>query len=118
MYSAHDSLVSSWNDVLLMIYQSLCFRLMILTLNCFHFNSIRSPGPVKPAQVECEGFHLTYTRIAAPTRSNHPTRASLENDVDQKVNQAIESFLRTLSQIGPELLSVRCTSAEMRYYCY
>jgi len=30
---------------------------------------------------------------------------SLENDIDQKVDDAIEAFLRTLSQIGPELLS-------------
>lgn len=30
---------------------------------------------------------------------------SLENDIDQKVDNAIESFLRTLTQIGPELLS-------------
>jgi hypothetical protein len=29
----------------------------------------------------------------------------LNTDVDQKVDDAIESFLRTLSQIGPELLS-------------
>lgn len=31
---------------------------------------------------------------------------SLENDVDRKVDDAIEGFLRNLSQIGPELLSV------------
>ena len=31
----------------------------------------------------------------------------LENDVDKKVDSAIEAFLRSLSQIGPELMSVR-----------
>ncbi|GKY96125.1 hypothetical protein MPSEU_000572700 [Mayamaea pseudoterrestris] len=65
---------------------------------------IRSPGPVKPSQVECEGFRLTYTRISA-TLGTHAPRSSLENDLDQKINQAIETFLRSLSQIGPELLS-------------
>ena len=30
----------------------------------------------------------------------------MENDVDKKVDDAIESFLRKLSQIGPELMSV------------
>jgi len=64
--------------------------------------SIRSPGPVAPRDVHCEGFDLTYTRIASDSenRSNR-----LEFDVDKKVDDAIESFLRSLSQIGPELLS-------------
>ena len=74
---------------------------------------IRSPGPVAPRDVECEGFDLTYTRIASDkAASSHPNSNSapsaLENDVDKKVDDAIESFLRSLSQIGPELLSVRC----------
>jgi hypothetical protein len=59
---------------------------------------------------------LTYTRIAGDKSSgtnraggggggtSHPT--AMENDIDQKVDDAIESFLRSLSQIGPELLSV------------
>jgi len=67
--------------------------------------SIRSPGPVTPRDVDCEDFSITYTRIdksSSAPQSSH----SLENDVDQKVDDAIESFLRNLSQIGPELLSV------------
>ena len=31
----------------------------------------------------------------------------LENDIHVKVDHAIEGFLKNLSQIGPELLSVR-----------
>jgi hypothetical protein len=72
--------------------------------------SIRSPGPVTPRDIECEGFDLTYTRIASDhiTRKQTPSSYSpMENDVDKKVDDAIESFLRSLSQIGPELLSVR-----------
>ena len=30
----------------------------------------------------------------------------MENDVDKKVDDSIEYFLRKLSQIGPELMSV------------
>jgi hypothetical protein len=30
----------------------------------------------------------------------------MENDVDKKVDDSIEFFLRKLSQIGPELMSV------------
>eukprot|EP00978_Attheya_sp_CCMP212_P012964 scaffold32351_cov60-Attheya_sp.AAC.2 len=63
---------------------------------------IRSPGPVAPRDVHCEGFDLTYTRIASDSE-NKSNR--LEFDVDKKVDDAIESFLRSLSQIGPELLS-------------
>jgi len=67
---------------------------------------IRSPGPVTPRDVECEGFHLTYTRIALCDNNHRGTPvSSLENDVDQKVDDAIETFLRSLTQIGPELLS-------------
>lgn len=87
------------------------------------FNSIRSPGPVVPEDVECEGFDITYTRIAGNKSSSssarggttatgvlhnhhHHHHADLENDIDHKVDEAIESFLKSLSQIGPELLSV------------
>jgi hypothetical protein len=73
--------------------------------------SLRSPGPVTPKDVECEDFNLTYARIANNHQNQPANKAmgnivhSLENDIDQKVDDAIESFLRTLSQIGPELLS-------------
>ena len=59
----------------------------------------------------CEDFNMTYARIANNHQGQVPGRTvgnvvhSLENDIDQKVDDAIESFLRTLSQIGPELLS-------------
>lgn len=89
---------------------------------------IRAPGAVTPRDVDCEGFSLTYTRIAGsndhPTsrqngqqqqnqqrnphirNHNSATNNSINShDVDIKVDDAIESFLRTLSQIGPELLS-------------
>jgi Autophagy-related protein 101 len=52
--------------------------------------------------VDCEGFALAYTRIAG---SSHHSSSAINTDVDQKVDDAIEAFLRTLSQIGPELLS-------------
>jgi Autophagy-related protein 101 len=85
---------------------------LTLRLTIVFTASIRSPGPVTPREVECEGFDVTYTRIA--TNHKPAQRASsssapsylLENDVDRKVDDAIESFLRSLSQIGPELLSV------------
>mmetsp|Transcript_21036 Transcript_21036/g.27942 ORF Transcript_21036/g.27942 Transcript_21036/m.27942 type:complete len:134 (+) Transcript_21036:181-582(+) len=75
---------------------------------------IRSPGPVAPRDVHCEGFDLTYTRIAtndgSSIRSDGGGRSisrsiSIENDLDKKVDDAIEVFLRSLTQIGPELLS-------------
>jgi len=70
---------------------------------------VRSPGPVTPHDVQCEGFNITYPRIAtdksSPSASSPAGLASLENDVDKKVDDAIELFLRSLSQIGPELLS-------------
>lgn len=85
----------------------------VLLYPCCHLfsSSIRSPGPVTPRDVECEGFDLTYTRIASDhsVRKQPPSSYSpMENDVDKKVDDAIESFLRSLTQIGPELLSVRC----------
>ena len=55
---------------------------------------IRSPGPVTPQDVDLEGFDFTYTRIAN------------EMKIEKRVDDAIESFLRSLSQIGPELLNV------------
>jgi hypothetical protein len=111
MHFAHYSLVRSVGA------RSLFHRLLrehpsYLIFNPFY--SIRSPGPVAPKDIECEGFDLTYTRIAGDKSSrtnraggggtSHPT--AMENDIDQKVDDAIESFLRSLSQIGPELLSV------------
>jgi len=64
--------------------------------------SIRSPGPVSPRDIECEGFDfLTYPRIAS-TPSSH---SNLNYDVDKKVDESIQNFLMKLSQIGPELLS-------------
>lgn len=81
-------------------------NLLFLHLFKWFIRSIRSPGPVTPRDVECEGFHLTYTRIALCENHNRSTPvSSLENDVDQKVDDAIENFLRSLTQIGPELLS-------------
>lgn len=71
------------------------------------FSSIRSPGPVTPRDIKCEGFDLTYPRIASDKISAVPSaHSSLEYGVDKKVDDAIASFLLTLSQIGPELLSV------------
>jgi hypothetical protein len=71
-------------------------------------SSIRSPGSVAPRDVDCEGLDLTYTRIATDKASSLGNLPSmLENDVDKKVDSAIEAFLRSLSQIGPELMSVR-----------
>jgi len=61
---------------------------------------------VTPHDVECEGFNLTYPRISSDKSPSAPVGlSSLENDVDKKVDDAIELFLRSLSQIGPELLS-------------
>mmetsp|Transcript_109354 Transcript_109354/g.304207 ORF Transcript_109354/g.304207 Transcript_109354/m.304207 type:complete len:218 (+) Transcript_109354:67-720(+) len=67
---------------------------------------IRSPGPVTPRDVECEGFNLTYPRIANDKLNTLPGgHSALEYDVDKKVDSSITTFLTTLSQIGPELLS-------------
>jgi autophagy-related protein 101 len=70
---------------------------------------IRSPGPVTPCDVQCEDFGITYSKISSDRESKSslasPSSFSIENDVDRKVDDAIESFLRSLSQIGPELLS-------------
>jgi hypothetical protein len=62
---------------------------------------------VTPHDVECEGFNLTYPRIASDKLNMAPSAlSSLEYNVDKKVEAAISAFLMTLSQIGPELLSV------------
>mmetsp|Transcript_2128 Transcript_2128/g.3051 ORF Transcript_2128/g.3051 Transcript_2128/m.3051 type:complete len:260 (+) Transcript_2128:100-879(+) len=84
---------------------------------------IRSPGPVAPQDVHCEGFDMTYTRIAndSTTTSNNnngiptPIIPSISASVlsehnghyflDKKVDDSIETFLKSLKQIGPELLS-------------
>mmetsp|Transcript_32764 Transcript_32764/g.48527 ORF Transcript_32764/g.48527 Transcript_32764/m.48527 type:complete len:234 (-) Transcript_32764:111-812(-) len=80
---------------------------------------IRSPGSVVPHDVECDGFDLTYTRIASDSNHNNMNPSSSNNtgtaassvtsrmhsNVEKKVDDAIESFLRSLSQIGPELMS-------------
>lgn len=55
---------------------------------------IRSPGPVTPQDTELEFFQFNYTKIAN------------EAKIEKRVDDAIEAFLRSLSQIGPELLSV------------
>ena len=48
-----------------------------------------------------------YPKIANEKLSTYPGAAAvLENDVDLKVDTAITNFLSSLSQIGPELLSV------------
>ncbi|KAI2498619.1 Autophagy-related protein [Fragilaria crotonensis] len=79
---------------------------------------IRSPGSVVPQDVECDGFDLTYARIASDrtssatntngsnnNQSSSTPTTSMHTNVEQKVDDAIEAFLRTLSQIGPELMS-------------
>lgn len=62
-----------------------------------------------PCDVQCEDFGITYSKISSDRESKSslasPSSFSIENDVDRKVDDAIESFLRSLSQIGPELLS-------------
>ena len=59
---------------------------------------------MSPRDVECEGFDfLTYPRIASTPSSP----SNLNYDVDKKVDESIQNFLMKLSQIGPELLSVR-----------
>ena len=80
---------------------------------------IRSPGPVAPRDLHCEGFDLTYTRIETPDGQRSWSQQAagagggggaqqaltLESDLDRRVDDAIENFLRSLTQIGPELLS-------------
>jgi autophagy-related protein 101 len=96
---------------------------------------IRSPGPVAPHDVHCESFQMTYTRIAtdndnplpsnaysssqssrgpsSSSSSSHQTRyynyhqqmTYHKSDLDRKVDDSIETFLRTLTPIGPELMA-------------
>ena len=96
---------------------------------------IRSPGPVAPHDVHCESFQMTYTRIATdndnpplppngysssqsyrgPSSStsshqnnhhnHHQQMAYQKSDLDRKVDDSIETFLRTLTPIGPELMA-------------
>lgn len=66
--------------------------------------SIRSPGPVAPQDVHCEGFNLTYTRIANDAIRSQSMKK--HHYLDKKVDDSIEEFLKSLVQIGPELLSV------------
>ena len=79
-----------------------------------YFQSIRSPGPVAPQDVHCECFDMTYTRIANDSQSTGAggipsISASMISEsnyfLDQKVDDSIEHFLKSLKQIGPELLS-------------
>lgn len=71
---------------------------------------IRSPGSVTPRDVRCEGFDLTYTRIATAEGTGSQGRIGvggiiMESDLDRRVDDSIEAFLRSLTQIGPDLLS-------------
>ena len=107
----------------------MCVCMYVTTYNCvfcvmtdqpfppFKQNSIRSPGPVVPKDVHCEGFDLTYTRIAndemsSSGRATTSTNSAVtivetnKNFMDKKVDDSIEIFLRSLTQIGPELLNV------------
>lgn len=64
---------------------------------------------------------MTYPRIASDKMSATPSaHSSLAFDVDKKVDDAIGSFLLTLSQIGPELLCVSDVLVEMhmdQFFC-
>lgn len=73
----------------------------ILNFHCI--NSIRSPGPVAPSDHHCEGFDLTYTRIANDSIGRNSNKNNYY--LDKKVDDSIEEFLKSLVQIGPELLS-------------
>ena len=84
---------------------------------------IRSPGPVAPHDVHCESFNMTYTRIAtdndidvlqlsSPTnryshqaQQQHHATYNQKSELDRKVDDAIEHFMRTLTPIGPELMA-------------
>jgi hypothetical protein len=73
---------------------------------------------VAPRDVECEGFGITYPRIASDNSKQTGSLVvpdAMENDVDKKVDYSIESFLRKLSQIGPELMSV-CGNSLSSYF--
>lgn len=59
---------------------------------------LRAPGPVTPHDAHCEGFNLTYVRTT-PTGSTE----------ERRTNEGVETFMRSLSQVGPELLQGRLT---------
>mmetsp|Transcript_4964 Transcript_4964/g.11018 ORF Transcript_4964/g.11018 Transcript_4964/m.11018 type:complete len:252 (-) Transcript_4964:365-1120(-) len=104
---------------------------ILFLIQCSLLNSIRSPGPVAPQDVQCESFQTTYTRIATddpmpPVQSttrntfshydqqfpqNQPQQSyhQVKSDLDRRVDDSIETFIRTLSPIGPELMSGRLT---------
>jgi hypothetical protein len=111
-------------NVIIYILLSLTRSMYFCTLLLY---SIRSPGPVAPQDVHCEGFDMTYTRIASDTtqylsssmgpggtmgisasvmmsESMH-RQTSSNNFLDKKVDDSIQKFLESLVQIGPELLS-------------
>ncbi len=56
-----------------------------------------------PYDVHCEGFNLTYTRIANDAMGSNSSKKN--HYLDKKVDESIEEFLKSLVQIGPELLS-------------
>ena len=80
-----------------------------------------------PHDVHCESFRTTYTRIATDDNAEPPpsptdrrrkqmhsqyqnAQQQMQNfhrkpDLDRRVDDAIESFLRTLTPIGPELMA-------------
>lgn len=87
---------------------------------------IRSPGPVAPHDVHCESFQTTYTRIATdndplPTSKyssqtsrsypgqqynyNQQLASYHKSELDRRVDDSIETFLRMLTPIGPELMA-------------
>lgn len=100
---------------------------------------IRSPGPVAPHDVECESFQITYTRIATdddnpflvnpsshqPYQNSHTNQQqqnvvsmqqqqaynlnTQKSDLERKVDESIETFLRALTPIGPELMAGNLT---------
>ena len=105
---------------------------------------IRSPGPVAPHDVHCESFNMTYTRIATDndidvlrlsspmnryshqSQSHHATY-NQKSELDRKVDDAIEHFMRTLTPIGPGkfafvcfvmcICDVRYEVSVFSYYC-
>mmetsp|Transcript_5912 Transcript_5912/g.13166 ORF Transcript_5912/g.13166 Transcript_5912/m.13166 type:complete len:139 (+) Transcript_5912:138-554(+) len=65
-----------------------------------------SPGTVAPQDAECEGFDITYARIASDASvASAPPSTAMDNQVDKKVDDSIESLLQSLPQIGPKLMS-------------
>jgi Autophagy-related protein 101 len=64
---------------------------------------------VIPEDVECEGFNLSYARIADGSSTSDDASSNVRqrsNGITSDVDQAIDHFLQhSLSQIGPELMS-------------